>query len=128
SLKSPKAADQTSVATSFAAEAKPARHASAAKADGVAARTAAMTASRTGRLTGSRALHHLFGDVEVGPDVLHVVVVVEHLQQAQRRLSLILVELDVVLRDLSELGLGGGDVVLLQRLPHLLEVLGRGVD
>jgi hypothetical protein len=84
-------------------------------------------ASRRAFATGN-LVHHLFGDVEVRPDVLDVVLVVEHLHEPEHLLRLLLVELDVGRGDLPDLRFDRGDLRALEGLPDLLEGLGRRVD
>ena len=67
---------------------------------------------------GGRFLHLLVRDVEVGPDVLHVVVVLEGLHELQHLLGLGALERDGVLRVLADLGLVGLDARLLDRREH----------
>ena len=58
----------------------------------------------------------LFGDVEVGRDGLDVVVVLELLDEPQDLLGLLALELDVVLGDVADVGVGDLDPGLLDGL------------
>src|SRR5436305_9018546 len=74
-------------------------------------------------------LQDVVGDVEVGVDVLHVVVLLERVDHAQHRLRLAgLVELDGSRRQHREVGARRGDTGAFERGAHRVEVARRRGD
>src|SRR5829696_625534 len=83
---------------------------------------------RWNRSSGRDALQHVGVSLEVRVDRVHVVLVVERLDQPQHLAGRVLVELDARRRAHRQLGVLDVDALALQRLAHPLQVARRGDD
>src|ERR1039457_3314062 len=79
-------------------------------------------------LTTGQSFQFLFVDVEVGADILDVVVFFERLGQAEHSAGALAFQLDQVLGDHRDFGLHGWYAGLLNRVQDRVMTLGRGED
>src|SRR5919199_5687567 len=80
-------------------------------------------------ITASRLPRHVgHADVEVRPDLLHIVELLEGLDELEHRFGVLARDGDGVLRDHRQLGLGDLEALALERAAHGVERRGVGRD
>src|SRR5260370_12606887 len=77
------------------------------------------------RRSGAQTRHDVVGDLEIGEDVLHVVAVLERLEQLEERLGDIALDIDRSLRSPGQARRFRRTEALLERVADAVQIIGR---